>query len=168
MHYLPHTIPDEAQEHSSIARERVDRLEQKMLALPQVDCPVRHHFAPGIYAREINIPKGTVLIGVVHKTDNLVIVSKGRLQIVTDTGTTLLEAGDILLCKAGTKNAAIALEDTRWTNFLHNPDDVRDTAQLVELFAHAKESDLLGGHTNRQLAANQAALKESVPCHLAQ
>ncbi|MGL4274890.1 MAG: hypothetical protein ACRCTO_21575, partial [Pseudomonas paracarnis] len=48
-------------------RERVEKLESVMLSQEQVDCPVRHHFAPGIYAREINIPKGTVLIGAVHR-----------------------------------------------------------------------------------------------------
>lgn len=163
-------MDDEAKrlQRPSTARERVDRLESSMLALPQIDCPVRHHFAPGIYGREINIPKGTVLIGVVHKTDNLVVVSKGRLQVVTEEGTTILEAGDTLLCKAGVKNAAVALKDTRWTNFLHNPDDVRDTAKLVEMFTYAKESDLLGGSTNQQLAANKAAITEEESWHLHQ
>lgn len=149
-------------------RERVDLLEAKLLQVEQVDCPVRHHFAPGVYAREINIPKGTVLIGVEHKTDNLVIVSKGKLKIVTEEGTTILEAGDTHLCRAGVKNAAVALEDTRWTNFLHNPDDVRDTSKLVEMFTYVKESDLLGGSTNLQLAANKAALKEDESCRLEQ
>ncbi len=34
-------------------RDRVDALEQSMLASPQVDCPVRHYFAPGVFAREM-------------------------------------------------------------------------------------------------------------------
>lgn len=160
-------MDDEAKSMQQVspARERVERLEASMLAQPQIDCPVRHHFAPGIYGREINIPKGTVLIGAVHKTDNLVVVSKGRLKIVTDDGTTLLEAGDTLLCRAGVKNAAVALEDTRWTNFLHNPEDVRDTAKLVEMFTYAKESDLLGGATNQQLAASKSVITQEKSCH---
>lgn len=149
-------------------RARVDRLESALIDTPQIDCPVRHHFAPGIYAREIFIPKGTVLVGAVHKTDNLVIVSQGRLQMVTEHGTREVQAGDTVLCKAGTKNAAVALEDCRWTNILHNPDNTTDTAELVEMFTFSKESDLLGGATNKQLEANQAAQIRSTPCHLEQ
>lgn len=150
------------------ARERVDRLEASMLELPQVACPIRHHFAPGIYAREISIPAGTVVVGVVHKTDNLIIVSKGRLQVVTPEGTAEVRAGDTLMCKAGTKNCVLALEDARWTNVLPNPENITDTGALVELFTHAKESELIGGADNKQLAANRAALKGEAACHLQQ
>lgn len=149
-------------------RERVDQLEAAMLSHEQVDCPVRHHFAPGIYAREINIPKGTVLIGAVHRTDNLVIVSKGRLQIVTDGGTQEVQAGGTVMVRAGMKNAAVALEDCRWTNILHNPENVTDTARLVEMFAFATEAELLGGPENKQLSAHRAAVKGDTACHLEQ
>lgn len=149
-------------------RERVDHLESAMLTHKQVDCPVRHHFAPGIYAREINIPKGTVLIGAVHRTDNLVIVSKGRLQIVTEDGTREVGAGETLMCRAGVKNAAIALEDCRWTNILHNPENITNTASLVEMFAFATEAELLGGSENKQLAAHHAAIEGDIACHLEQ
>ncbi len=149
------------------AVERATRLERSMVSLPQVDCPIRHHFAPGVYAREITIPAGTVVVGVVHKTDNLIIVSMGHLRIVTDDGTAEVRAGDTITCKAGTKNAVWALENSRWTNLLPNPDNITDTAQLVERFTFAKETELLGGTNNKQLAAN-AAQKGSASCHLQQ
>lgn len=138
-------------------RERVNALEKALLEVPQVDCPIRHHFAPGVYAREITIPAGTVVVGAIHKTDNLVIVSMGRLRIVTDDGTTEVRAGDTFTCKAGAKNAMFALEDARWTNLLHNPENITETAVLVEMFTHSKESELMGGADNKQLAANRMA-----------
>lgn len=137
------------------ARERVERLEAAMLALPQTECPVRHHFAPGVYAREITIPKDTVLVGVVHKRDNLVVLSAGRLRLVTDDGTVEIAAPHTLLCKAGAKNAAVALEDSVWTNFFAT--DETDTDKLVELLTEATAEELLGGAKNKQLAANRAA-----------
>lgn len=137
------------------ARERVERLEAAMLALPQTECPVRHHFAPGVYAREITIPKGTVLVGVVHKRDNLVVLSAGRLRLVTDDGTVEIAAPHTLLCRAGAKNAAVALEDSVWTNFFAT--DETDTDKLVELLTEATTEELLGGTKNKQLAANRAA-----------
>jgi hypothetical protein len=140
--------------HSAPMRQRVERLEAAMLAIPQTDCPVRHHFAPGVYAREITIPKDTVLIGVVHKRDNLVVLSAGRLRLVTESGTQEICAPHTLLCKAGAKNAAVALEDSVWTNFFAT--DETDTDKLVELLTESTADQLLGGANNKQLAANRA------------
>ena len=140
----------------STMREKVDRLESALCALPQVDCPVRHYFAAGMYAREMTIPAGTVVTGAVHKFENIIVVSMGRLQIVTETGTREVKAGDTIICKPGMKNAVVALEDSRWTNFLPNPDNITDTDKLTELYTESKACELLGGAQNKQLAANAA------------
>ena len=137
------------------ARSKVDRLEASMLNVPQTDCPVRHHFAPGMYGREITIPKGTVLVGAVHKRDSLVVLSAGRLQLVTDDGTVEIAAPHTRVCKAGAKNAALALEDSVWTNFFAT--DETDTDKLVELLTDSTADELVGGAKNKQLAANRAA-----------
>lgn len=133
-------------------QEKVKALEEVLLEVPQVDCPVRHHFAPGIYAREITIPKGTVLTGAVHKTQNLAVLSSGKLQLVTDDGTTIISAPHILTVMPGMKNAAYALEDSVWTNFF--PTEETDTDVLVELLTESKATDLIGGSDNKQLVAN--------------
>ncbi|MDT7514550.1 hypothetical protein [Rhodoferax mekongensis] len=138
-------------------REKVQALEDAILELEQADCPVRHHFAPGMYAREITIPKGVVLTGAIHKTDNLVVLSKGKLQLVTEEGTTIVEAPCTLMCKAGAKNAALALEESVWTNFF--PTTETDTDKLVELLTESKASELLGGRENKQLLRNEELKK---------
>lgn len=137
-------------------RQRVEALETKLSAAPQIDCPIRHYFAPGLYAREITIPAGTVVVGAVHKTENLIVVSMGKLRIVTDDGTRDVQAGDTFTCRAGMKNAVVALEDSRWTNFMANPDNLTDTEALTEVFTTSKASELLGGPDNKQLAAQVA------------
>ena len=146
-------------------RAKVEKLEESMLNLPQIHCPIRHHFAPGVYAREITIPKDTVLIGVVHKRDNLVVLSAGKLRLVTEDGFAEITAPHTMLCKAGSKNAAVALEDAVWTNFFAT--DETDPDKLVELLTYSKADELLGGANNKQLAA-QAALKGEHACHLEQ
>lgn len=148
------------------AREKVDRLEEAILSAPQTECPVRHYFAPGVYAREITIPKDTLLIGVVHKRDNLVVLSAGRLQLVTDNGPVEIAAPHTLLCKAGTKNAAVALEDSVWTNFFAT--DETDPDKLVELLTESTADQLLGGANNKQLTANRAAITGEKTCPLEQ
>lgn len=140
-------------------REKVQALEAAVSLLPQVDCPVRHYFAPGLYAREMTIPAGTVVTGAVHKTENLIVVSMGRLRIVTEDGTREVRAGDTLICQAGMKNAVVALEDSRWTNFMANPANETDTDKLTEVFTESKASELLGGPDNVQLLA-QAEFKK--------
>lgn len=140
------------QQLATSMQEKVKALEEVLLEVPQVDCPVRHHFAPGIYAREITIPKGTVLTGAVHKTQNLAVLSSGKLQLVTDEGTTIITAPHILTVMPGMKNAAYALEDSVWTNFF--PTEETDTDVLVELLTESKATDLIGGSTNKQLVAN--------------
>jgi len=138
-------------------RQKVDHLEFALREVPQVSCPIRHYFAPGMYAREITIPKGTVLTGAIHKTENLAILSAGRLQLVTDQGTVEIAAPHILVVKPGQKNAALALEDSVWTNFF--PTDETDTDKLVELLTESKASELLGGTDNLQLTAQRAVEK---------
>jgi hypothetical protein len=140
------------QQLATSMQEKVKALEEVLLEVPQVDCPVRHHFAPGIYAREITIPKGTVLTGAVHKTQNLAVLSSGKLQLVTDDGTTIISAPHILTVMPGMKNAAYALEDSVWTNFF--PTEETDTDVLVELLTESKATDLIGGSNNKQLVAN--------------
>jgi len=135
-------------------REKVERLEQSMLDLPQIACPVRHYFAPGLYAREITIPKGATVTGAVHKTEHLVIVSMGRLQVMTDDGSKEVCAGEVFTCRAGMKNAVYAIEDSRWTNFVPNPSNEQDPDKLTEIFTESKASELLGGPDNKQLACN--------------
>lgn len=130
-------------------REKVLRLEKAMQALPQVECKVRNLFAPGMYAREITIPEGVVLTGAVHKTDNFVVLSKGRLQLVTESGPVEIAAPHTMVCKAGAKNAALALEEAVWTNFF--PTTETDLEKLVEMLTESTADELLGGCKNKQL-----------------
>lgn len=139
---------------------RVERLQQTMEHLPQVDCPVRHHFAPGIYAREINITAGTVVVGAMHKTQNLIVVSKGRLLVATEEGACEVSAGDTLVCRPGKKNAVLALEDARWTNFHANPDDETDLEVLTQRFTHTTADELMGGPRNAQLLQSGAGCSQ--------
>ncbi len=124
--------------------------------MPQVECPIRHYFAPGLYAREITIPQYTVLTGAIHKTENLAVLSKGKLELVTDDGTVVIEAPHTLTVKPGQKNRAYALEDSVWTNFF--PTDETDTDKLVEILTESKACELIGGSENKQLM-NQERLE---------
>lgn len=74
--------------------------------------------ACGVYAREIFIPKGTALVGEIHLTDQINVVSKGKIRVATEEGVKTVVAPCTFISKAGTKRAGFALEDTIWTAFL--------------------------------------------------
>ena len=140
---------------------RIDRLAAGLMQAPQSECPLREYFADGMYMREITIARGVAVVGAVHKLHNYAVVNKGRLRVVTDDGFKEVTAGDVVQILPGQRNCVLAMEDSVWTNFLPNPTNERDTAKLVELFTESKASDLLGGATNKQLAANRPELGTS-------
>jgi hypothetical protein len=136
-----------------VSHERVYRLEKELQQLPQVECPVWHHFAPGLYARKMLIPKGTVLTGAVHKTEHLCIVS-GDIDVTTDDGMRrITDQHMILASKPGAKRAGYAHEDTYWTT-VHATEET-DLDKLVVELTESTNQELLGGDENKQAIANR-------------
>jgi len=115
-------------------REKIFDLEQAMRAMPehQVDLEPRHHFADGIYVRELYIPAGTALVGKVHKTEHVCMLLKGRIVVATDDGERVIEAPAIVVSPAGTKRAGYALEDCIWVNV--HPTSERDLSKIEQQF----------------------------------
>jgi hypothetical protein len=85
-------------------------------------CTLKHYFTPiddkygcCTYAREMTIPKGTLIIGKIHRHEHLNIISKGKVSVSTEFGTKYLEAPCTFISEVGLKRAVIAEEDTIWT-----------------------------------------------------
>ena len=99
-------------------RKKLNDLEVDMLQEEQVDIPVEHRFSGGIYAREITIPKGTLLTGRIHKFDHFDIMLSGDVTVSTDNGEVKRLTGlNIMEGSAGKKRAGFAHEDTHWITF---------------------------------------------------
>ena len=108
----------------------IDEAEKAMLELPQVSCPVVHHFGPNICIREVFMPKDTLAIGHRQKFDHLNIMLKGKVMILNEDGSTkVLTAPMIFMGKAGRKIGYV-MEDMVWQNVystdLKNIDEVED------------------------------------------
>lgn len=101
-----------------------------MLAQPQVDIPVRHHFAPGVYAREMTAPAGVIVSGKVHKTEHLNILSKGEISVLTENGVKRLKAPHTFISKPGTKRIGYVHEELVWTT-IHNTHET-DVAKIEQ------------------------------------
>jgi len=135
-------------------RERVERLESLLENTPQVECPLRHRFAPGVYMREMLVPAGTVATGAVHKTEHLTVVV-GHCHLTTDEGMQEFIGYASFASKPGAKRAIYAVQDTIVTTI--HPTDETDLDKLCELLTESKKDELLGGEKNRQANKQIAA-----------
>jgi len=111
-------------------REQIERLEAQMRMMEQIPIEPVHHFADGLYAREILIRAGTILTGKVHSTEHLNIVSQGRIAVWTEDGMRIVTAPCTLVSRPGTKRVGFALEDTVWTTIHANPKNLTDLVAL--------------------------------------
>lgn len=118
------------QVHGIPTREQIEHLEAQMRLMEQLPIPVFHHFADGLYAREITIKAGTILTGKVHSGEHLNIVSQGRIAVWTEDGMTIVQAPYTMVSHPGTKRVGFALTDTTWTTIHANPQNLDDLDAL--------------------------------------
>lgn len=109
-------------------RRSVMEVQREMAQLPQVETPIRHYFADGLYAREMTIPAGTAVIGKIHRFEHISVVSKGEIIVFTERGMKRVSAPCTMVSPPGTKRAVIALTETVWTTF--HPTESRDLVEI--------------------------------------
>jgi hypothetical protein len=121
-------------------REKLYKLQAAIGALPEIECPLQHVFAPGVYARTIYIPKGGVLVGKIHKHKHLNILSQGEVFVLTEGGGTERLIGPLtMVSEPGTKRAVHALTDVVWTTIhLTNETDLEKIEDEVIAKSYAE------------------------------
>lgn len=101
-------------------RAAILRLQERIVGLGldvgPASCPVKHHFAPGAYGREMFLPAGIVVVGKIHKHAHVNVISQGRVQVFTEhEGVQELSAPCTFVSTPGTKRVVHVIEDTVWT-----------------------------------------------------
>lgn len=122
-------------------RDKIFELEKVMKELPQVELKVVHHWVPGVYIRELHVPKGTTLVGKIHKYDQFHFLLKGELLVSIDKEVQCIKAPATILSKAGAKRVAYAKEDTVWL-MVHGTDET-DIAKIEDHFIAKSEQEWL-------------------------
>ncbi len=104
----------------------------ELMKLPPVECPLTHRFTPGMYIREIFMPKGSIVTSLLHLTTHPFFIMKGDVNvyypglpveryIAPYTGVT----------KAGTRRLLFNNEDTVWITChitdLTDPDEIMES-----------------------------------------
>ena len=143
LHTWTHSIPGQVDLSldSLAVRDKVSLLEDEMRKHEQIEIPIRHHFSPGVYAREITIPAGTLLTGRIHKYEQLNILSGGEISVLTDDGMKRVCAPFTVVSPPGTKRIAYAHTECTWTTILATEE--KDPEKIEAAFTVATEQEFL-------------------------
>jgi len=133
-------------------RERVERLEEEIKALPQTIVEMEHHIHGGIYTRTGKVPAGRVFTGVTHRKDHINIVV-GDVTILGDGGPIRLTGTSIFECQAGTKRVAFTHADTLWTTIFRT--DLTDLHEIEDEIAE-EPSELQTRKVEKWLSLDQS------------
>lgn len=86
------------------------------------DLPLTHTFSEGVYAREIFMPAGMLVVGHVHNTTHLNIVSTGKARLWMNGEVSELTAPITFESGAGVRKVLYIEEDMFWTT-IHITDE---------------------------------------------
>lgn len=95
-------------------KDKIFIAEKAMKQMDQIELKVEHDFSWGVYARTLYIPKGVILVGEIHKYENLNILVKGKIEVSVNERMEIIEAPFKVVSPPGTKRIAMALEDCIW------------------------------------------------------
>lgn len=104
-----------ASEQFTVYLSEVFKLQDFCKSKDQIEMPVTHEFAPGIYMRTIFMPKDTFVMGKSHKTEHFNIIHTGKCRLMMDGDVQVLEAPAMFVSKPGVKKILMILEDMNWT-----------------------------------------------------
>ena len=120
-------------------QDKITALENEWYKLPQLEVPVIHRYAGGIYIREIVIPKDTFLTGRIYKEDHVDTMISGDITVSTDHGMRRFNGYNSFASSKGKKRAAYAHEETIWTT-VHNCPQMKDDEYIDYLTVQTFEA----------------------------
>lgn len=124
------------------ANDAIDALEIALLNRYQkINCPLNHTFFPGMYMREVFMPKGSRITSKIHRHRHPFFVMKGVAEVWIDgRGWEIIEAPYVGITEVGTRRVLYILEDCNWITIHSNPEDIEDLYEI--------ESRIIEEHNN--------------------
>ncbi len=119
----------------------IDLAEIDVDTIYQVKLPVTYYHGGGVFTGELFIPKGTLIVGKIHKFENVNVLSKGELSVLVDNEIKRLKAPSVVVAKAGSKRIFYAHEDSIWMTF-HATKEV-DPNEVEKIFIAQTEQEYL-------------------------
>lgn len=98
------------------------------------EMPLTHHFADGVYVREVFLPKDIIVVGKRHRHETFNILLKGELSLYMgkDIPSVRVKAPMVFVSKPGARKIAYIHEDVVFMNV--HPTNERDLYKIEEQF----------------------------------
>ena len=114
-------------------KEKVERLQEALLQMPQADVKFLHDFEPGKYIRTMIAPPWSVIVGAEHKTPYKVILKKGTIAVNIGDEIKVLTAPMEFDAPAGIKRVGRVFdEELIWIDVYDNLDDCKDILAIED------------------------------------
>ncbi len=132
----------------------------KFSLMPQVECPLEHSFDDGNYIRTIQIPRGTLFVGRIHRLGHLVELLTGSVLHVREHCRRLVHAPFSLTTSPGDQVCALTLTDIS-ARTVHPAHGCTDIDELEKTFFETTESLCLAGQAVEELMRRRLYERDS-------
>ena len=92
--------------------------------------PIKHTFADGVYVRQMDMKKDTVVVGAIHKHLHIWFLLVGDVTIATEDTTEDYIAPCYIVSTPGVKRVIYSNEDSIFVNIHKNPTNTKDLDKL--------------------------------------
>ena len=92
-----------------------------------------HHFADGVYTREVRRDADTAIVGKIHRYSCVNILLEGTLIIESEFESGTYTAPCVWTSPAGNKRAIYYLTNCRWMTVHKNPTNTQDLGELESM-----------------------------------
>lgn len=124
--------------------QHIQAFESAIKDFPQVDCPVDHAFADGLYRRTVTMPAGLVVTSKYHKTNHFAFIMRGVVDVWEPNGPKIRHVAPCMfITPAGTKRVLHVIEETEWATV--HATEHKDVS-LIERDIIDPEMSLIGGN----------------------
>ena len=92
--------------------------------------PIKHAFADGVYIRQMDMVKESIVVGAIHKHLHVWFLLTGHITVATENTTEDYIAPCYVVSTPGVKRVILANEDSIFVNIHKNPSNTRDIDEL--------------------------------------
>ena len=92
--------------------------------------PIKHTFADGVYIRQMDMKKESIVVGAIHKHLHVWFLLTGNVTIATEDTTEDYIAPCYVVSTPGIKRVILANEDSIFVNVHKNPSNTQDLDKL--------------------------------------
>jgi quercetin dioxygenase-like cupin family protein len=130
---------------STNSREKILKLEESLLCIADginvegdgkhilTDskiAPIKHTFADGVYIRQMDMKKDSVVVGAIHNHLHVWFLLTGHVTVATEDATEDYVSPCYIVSTPGVKRVIRANEDSIFVNVHKNPTNTRDISKL--------------------------------------